>query len=130
MHDGDELAFGGSNLEIAPLEVDGVVVIDASRGAQRKVEIQKRGRRAWAHRGVGRQLGVCEDLKGDFSGGAINFAILAVDFELKDLVSLLPSRGVGVGQKGHETILEGSKAALDLALGLRSGGDQVGDAES
>jgi len=63
MHDGDELAFGGSNLEIAPLEVDGVVVIDASRGAQRKVEIQKRGRRAWAHRGVGRQLGVCEDLK-------------------------------------------------------------------
>ena len=130
MHDGDELAFGGSNLEIAPLEVDGVVVIDASRGAQRKVEIQERGRRAWAHGGVGRQLGVCEDLKGDISGGAVDFAILAADFELKDLVSLLPSRDVGVGQEGHETFLEGSKAALDLALGLRSGGDQVSDAES
>lgn len=49
MHDGDELAFGGSNFEIATLEVDGVVVIDASRGAQRKVEIQERGRRAWTH---------------------------------------------------------------------------------
>lgn len=49
MHDGDELAFGSSNLEITPLEVDGVVVIDASRGALGKVEIQERGRRAWTH---------------------------------------------------------------------------------
>jgi len=41
MHDGDELPFGGRNFEIVTLEVDGVVVVDAPRGAQRKVEIQE-----------------------------------------------------------------------------------------
>jgi len=39
VHDGDELAFGGRDFEIEVLEVNGVVVIDASGGAKGKVEI-------------------------------------------------------------------------------------------
>lgn len=34
-----------------------------------------------------------------------------------------------VGEEGHQPFLHRSKAALDLALGLRAGGDQMGDAQ-
>ena len=41
MHDGDGFALGGCDLVIVPLEVDGVVVVDASRAAQGEVEIEQ-----------------------------------------------------------------------------------------
>ena len=34
-----------------------------------------------------------------------------------------------VGQKGDDAFLEGAKAALDFAFGLRARGDQMGDAQ-
>ena len=34
-----------------------------------------------------------------------------------------------IGQECHQAILQGAKAAFDLALGLRAGGDQMGDAK-
>ena len=34
-----------------------------------------------------------------------------------------------IGQDGHQAFLQGAKAAFDLALGLRAGGDQMGDAQ-
>ena len=39
--DGDELPSGGRDLVVLSLEVDGVVVIDAARGAQGEVEIEQ-----------------------------------------------------------------------------------------
>jgi hypothetical protein len=35
-----------------------------------------------------------------------------------------------IGEDCHQTFLQGSKAAFDLALGLGAGSDQMGDAES
>lgn len=35
-----------------------------------------------------------------------------------------------IGQDGHQAFLQGSKAAFDLAFGLRAGSNQMGDAES
>ena len=35
-----------------------------------------------------------------------------------------------IGEDRHQTFLQGSEASLDLALGLRAGGDQMGDAQS
>lgn len=34
-----------------------------------------------------------------------------------------------IGKEGHQAFLQGSEASFDLALGLRVGGDQMGDAE-
>jgi len=34
-----------------------------------------------------------------------------------------------IGEECHQAFLQGAEAALDLALGLRAGGDQMGDAE-
>jgi len=34
-----------------------------------------------------------------------------------------------IGEDGHQTFLQRAKASLDLALGLRAGGDQMGDAQ-
>ncbi len=66
----------------------------------------------------------------DFSGGAVDFGVLAADFELEDVVGLVPGRDVGVGQESYEAFLKSSEAALDLALGLGSWGDQVRNPKS
>ena len=34
-----------------------------------------------------------------------------------------------IGEDGHEAFLQGAEAALDLALGLRAGSNQMGDAQ-
>lgn len=68
-------------------------------------------------------------MRGNFSGGAVGLAILTADFELEDLVCMGPCFDVGVSQEGDEAILEGAKSPLNLALGLRSGRDQVSDAK-
>ncbi len=66
---------------------------------------------------------------GTEAGGAANAGVLsftlAVEHEL--------CRGIitdfFISQDGHQTFLHGSKAAFDLAFGLRTGGDQVSDPE-
>ncbi len=67
------------------------------------------------------------DLGGHLAGGAEVFAVLALDFHLKDLVGVLPSADLFVRHKGDEASLEGAEAPLDLALGLGCGCHEVGD---
>ena len=52
------------------------------------------------------------------AGGEVYGAVLAGDLHLEDDIGLLPGGGAGVGEKSDKPALEGSEAALDLALGL------------
>jgi hypothetical protein len=41
VYDGDGLTFGRGDLVAASFKIDGVVIVDPSRGSQREVEIKK-----------------------------------------------------------------------------------------
>jgi len=70
------------------------------------------------------------DLERPVASRAIDGAVLAGDFHLKDDVGLHPGGGAGVCEKGDETALEGAETAFDLTLSLRSRSDPMGDTES
>ena len=55
---------------------------------------------------------------------------MPLEFHLEDLVGVLRGGDFGVGKEGDEAALEGAEAAFDFAFCLRSGRDEVGDAEA
>lgn len=122
--------FGSAgDLVIAALEIDGVVVVDAALLAKGKVEVeQRRGGCGAEALGAGQQ-GVFPDGEGDEAGAALAGAVLALEFHLKDVVGVLGGGDFGVGQEGDEAALEGAETAFDFAFRLRTGGDEVGDAQ-
>lgn len=52
------------------------------------MKVKEGGRRAGTHRSAGSASGMFAYLGGDFSGGAAEFVVLAVDFHLEDLVGV------------------------------------------
>ena len=93
-------------------------VVDASETAQREVEIKECGGRNGTHSATGRESLLLPELERPAAGGAVYGAVLAGDLHLEDDIGLLPGGGAGAGEKGDKPALEGSEAALDLALGL------------
>jgi len=93
------------------------------------VEIQERGGRAWTQGCVACKQGIGPHASGDFSRGAGELVVLAEDFHLENFVGLLPGLDAGVSHEGDQAFLEGAEAAFNLALGLGSGSDEVGDAK-
>jgi hypothetical protein len=94
------------------------------------VKVEKRGKRRRAHASRPRESLCLPYFDGFCSEGAVDGAVLAGDLHLEDDIGLLPGGGAGVGEKGNETSLEGSEAALDFALCLRSGSNKMCNAET
>jgi len=67
---------------------------------------------------TGRESLLLPEVERPAAGGAVYGAVLAGDLHLEDDIGLLPGGGAGAGEKGDKPALEGSEAALDLALGL------------
>lgn len=57
----------------------------------------------------------------------MGFTALALDFHLKDGIGGFPIADPSVCQQGDEAVLEGLKAALNFAFGLRCWGHEVCD---
>ena len=93
-----------------------------------QVEQGCRGHRADAL-GAGRD-GVLPGGERDASGAALTGAILTLKFHLEDLVGVLLSGDFCVGKEGDETALEGAETTFNFAFCLRSGRDEMGDAEA
>lgn len=130
VYDGNGLAFGRGDLVAAPFKIDGMVVVDSSRGSQREVKIEK-SREGAAPEGVGFfQEGLLPNGDGHEIGAAVFGLVLAVDFHLKNLVGMLPIAHVGVGHERDEATLESAETAFDFSFGLGSRGDEMGDAQS
>ena len=55
---------------------------------------------------------------------------MAMEFHLEDLVGVLRGGDFCVGKEGDEAALEGAEASFDFAFCLRSGRDEMGDAEA
>jgi len=130
VNNGDGLAFGRGDLVAASLKIDGVVIVDSSRGSQREVEIEK-SREGTGPEGAGLfQESLLPNGDRDEICAAVSGLVLADEFHLKDFVGMQPTAHVGVGHESDETALESAEAALDFSFGLRSWGDEVSDAKS
>ena len=128
--DGDGFAFGRSDLVVAALEIDGVVIVDPAGAAQGEMQIQKRRCRTRAKRAGFLKASGLPDFPRDAVGGAAAGGVEAGDFHLKNGVCLLVVLNLGEGHEGDQTPLEGAKAAFDFSFCLRCGSDQMGDAQS
>ena len=141
MFDDPELVFGvvdegdggfgsGGDGVVCALEIDGVVIVDAALLAEGKVQVEKGRRRHWADAlGAGRD-GVLPDGERDAPGAALAGAILTLEFHLENLVGVLRSGDFCVRKEGNKASLEGAETTFDFAFCLRSGRDEMGDAEA
>ena len=77
---------------------------------------------------------VCQGLLpgriGAEAGGAANGGILALNLPVEHDLCGGIAADFFIGQDGHQAFLQGSKAAFDLAFGLRAGSDQMGYPQS
>ena len=55
--------------------------------------------------------------------------VLAADFHLEDFVGVLPALDPGMGHESDEAFLKSAETAFDLAFGLGSRRDEMGDAK-
>ena len=130
VYDGDSLAFGRGDLVAATFKIDGVVVVDSSRGSQREVKVEKSRLGAGPEGADVFPVSLLPNRDRNEIGAAVFGLVLAGEFHLKDFVGMLPIAHVGVGHESDKQALESAKAAFDFSFGLRSWGDEVGDAQS
>ena len=71
------------------------------------------------------ELGLFEEVVGDFASGRVSRGILAFDFHLKDFVGAFVGVDLGMGQECDEAFLKGAEAAFDFAFGLRRRSNEV-----
>ena len=64
------------------------------------------------------------------ASGAANGGVLALNLSVEHDLCGGIAADFFIGQDCHQAFLQGSKAAFDLALGLRTGSDQMGHAQS
>lgn len=76
VNDGDGLAFGGRDFVIASLEVDGVVMVDSARRAQREMKIQKSRQGTGAERATFLREGFLPNLDWHLARAAVGSVIL------------------------------------------------------
>lgn len=74
--------------------------------------------------------GLLPNLDGELAGAAVFGSVLASDFHLQDLVSLVPSLHSGVSHESDQPSLQGAEPAFDFAFGLGRGNNEMGDTES
>ena len=90
------------------------------------MEVQKGCRRTGTRDGALFCHGFLPGRIGAEAGGAANGGILALNLPVEHDLCGGIAAGFFIGQDGHEAFLQGSKAAFDLAFGLRAGSDQMG----
>ena len=127
VNEGDSLAVGGSDRPASTEEVDLLIGIDPATAMQGQMEIEQAGVRTGLQDGALFELGFGASVIRGETSGAAKGAVLAGQFGGEQFLSVRVISDFFEGQKRNETFLEGAKAAFNFALGLRAGGDQMGD---
>ena len=111
-------------------KVDLVVGVDPSFQVESEMEVQKSCRRTGTRDGALFCQGFLPGGIGAEADGAANGGVLALNLSVEhDLCGGIVA-DFFIGQDGHQAFLQGSKAAFDLAFGLRAGSDQMGYPQS
>jgi hypothetical protein len=127
VYDGNRLPRRGGDLIIPTLEIDSLVFVDPACAAHGKMQIQQAWNGRWTDTPVVFQQGFVPYVQRDLVGAALFCAVLTDDFHLEDFVGLLPGFDLGMGKEGNDSVLKGPESTFDLAFGLGSGCDEMGD---
>ena len=111
-------------------KVDLVVGVDPSFQMESQMEVQQGCRRTGTCDGALFCHGFLPGRIGAEAGGPANRGILALNLALEHGLGGGIVADFFIGEDGHQALLEGAKAALDLAFGLRTGSDQMGYPQS
>ena len=106
-------------------KVDLVVGVDPSFQMESQMEVQQGCRRTGTCDGALFCHGFLPGRIGAEAGGPANRGILALNLALEHGLGGGIVADFFIGEDGHQALLEGAKAALDLAFGLRTGSDQM-----
>ena len=108
-------------------KVDLVVGVDPSFEMESQMEVQQGYRRTGTRDSAPFCQGLLRGRIRAEAGGAANGGVLALNLSVEhDLCGGIVA-DFFIGQEGHQSFLQGSKTAFDLAFGLRAGSDQMGD---
>lgn len=114
----------------SPEEIYLLVGVDSSAQVESQMQVQQSGGRARTNGGAFFCQGPVPSDIGAVAGGAADGGILVSDLAIEHDLSSGVIADVFVSQQGDQALLQGSKAAFDLAFGLRAGSDQMGYAQS
>jgi len=106
-------------------KVDLVVGVDPSFQVESQMEVQKGGGRTGTRDGAPFCQGFLPGRIGAQAGGAADGGILALNLSVEHDLCGGIAADFFIGQDCHQAFLQGSKAAFDLAFGLRAGCDQM-----
>ena len=126
MDEGDARSFGWGDVPALTQKVDLVVGVDPSFQMERQMEVQQCGRRTGTRGGALFYQGFLPGSLGAEAGGAADGGILALNLPVEHALGGGIAGDFFIGQDGHQTFLQGSKAAFDFAFGLGAGRDQMG----
>jgi len=113
----------------SPEEIYLLVGVDSSAQVESQMQVQQSGGRARTNGGAFFCQGPVPSDIGAVAGGAADGGILVSDLAIEHDLSSGVIADVFVSQQGDQALLQGSKAAFDLAFGLRAGSDQMGYAQ-
>ena len=111
-------------------KVDLVVGVDAAFQMESQRQVQQGCRRTGTRGGAFLGEGIFPGCLGAEPGGAADGDVLALNLPVKHDLCGGIAADFFIGQDGHQAFLQGSKAAFDLAFGLRAGRDQMGYPQS
>ena len=125
MDQGDGGSFGGSDVPALAKKVDLVVGVDPSFQVESQMEVQQGCRRT----GTGGRPLFCQGfLPGGIGaqfGSATEGGILTLNLSVENDLRGGIAADFFIGQDCYQAFLQGTKAAFDLAFGLRAGSDQM-----
>ena len=130
VNDGDGLAFSGPDGPAATEEVDLVIGVAAAVEVDRQMEVEEAGVGsgtqdiAFVDRGLG------PGVVGRETCGSADGEILTLQFMIEEALSWAVLDDFLEGEERDQALLEGAETAFDFSFCLRTGSDQVGDAES
>ena len=113
----------------SPEEIYLLVGVDSSAQVESQMQVQQSGGRARTNGGAFFCQGPVPSDIGAVAGGAADGGILVSDLAIEHDLSSGVIADVFVSQQGDQALLQGSKAAFDLAFGLRAGGYEMSHAQ-
>jgi hypothetical protein len=120
--DGDGGLPGGGDVPTATQKVDLLVGVDPAFQMERQMQVQQGWRRTGTRGGALFRQGFFPSGVGTEARGAADGGVLSVTLPVEHALGGGIIADLFVGQDGHQTFLQGAKAAFDLAFGLRTGG--------
>ena len=130
MDKGDGGSFCGSEVPALAKKIDLAVGVDAAFEVEGQMEVQQGSRRTGSCGGAFFLQGIFPGCIGAEPCGAAAGGVLALQLPVEHALGGGIAADFFIGEDCDQTFLQGAKAALNLALGLGAGRDQMGDAQS